>query len=79
MLKGNTARLDDQDTVYAAKLKGILLGLRHIKDDLVRELVAIARAPARKVTIFTDNQAAIQACVDPRPSSGQQILRIIVM
>ncbi|OQE63235.1 hypothetical protein PENNAL_c0247G06664, partial [Penicillium nalgiovense] len=46
--RGNaTARLNDQDTVYAAELKGILLALGHIKDDLVRELVATSRAPAR--------------------------------
>ncbi|OQD95161.1 hypothetical protein PENVUL_c118G09566 [Penicillium vulpinum] len=71
MLKGNaTARLDDQDTVYAAKLKGILLGLRYIKDDLIRELVATARAPARKVTIFTDNQAAIQLSLELGTNRG---------
>ncbi|KOS48268.1 hypothetical protein ACN38_g811 [Penicillium nordicum] len=58
--RGNaTARLNDQDTVYTAKLKGILLALSQIKDDLVRELVATSRAPARTMTIFTDNQAAI--------------------
>ncbi|KGO73013.1 reverse transcriptase [Penicillium italicum] len=76
--KGNaTARLDDQDTVYAAELKGILLALCQIKDDLVRELVATSRAPARTMTIFTDNQAAIQVCAQPRRSSGQQIIRNI--
>ncbi|KAJ5481448.1 hypothetical protein N7475_000260 [Penicillium sp. IBT 31633x] len=78
--RGNaTARLDDQDTVYAAELKGILLALSQIKDDLVRELVATSRAPARTMTIFTDNQAAIQACSHPRRSSGQQILRNITI
>ncbi|KAJ5481378.1 reverse transcriptase [Penicillium sp. IBT 31633x] len=78
--RGNaTARLDDQDTVYAAELKGILLALSQIKDDLVRELVATSRAPARTMTIFTDNQAAIQACSHPRRSSGQQILRNIAI
>lgn len=78
--RGNaTARLNDQDTVYAAELKGILLALGHIKDDLVRELVATSRAPARTMTIFTDNQAAIQACAHPRRSSGQQILRNIAI
>jgi ribonuclease HI len=78
--RGNaTARLNDQDTVYAAELKGILLALGHIKDDLVRELVATSRAPARTMTIFTDNQAAIHACAHPRRSSGQQILRNIAI
>ncbi|KAJ6118425.1 reverse transcriptase [Penicillium samsonianum] len=78
--KGNaTARLDDQDTVYAAEPKGILLAPSEIKDDLVRELVATATAPARTMTIFTDNQAAIQACSHPRRSSGQQILRNITI
>ncbi|KAJ5849228.1 hypothetical protein N7534_007917 [Penicillium rubens] len=78
--RGNaTARLNDQDTVYAAELKGILLALSQIKDDLVRELVATSRAPARTMTIFTDDQAAIQACAHPRRSSGQQILRNIAI
>jgi hypothetical protein len=73
--KGNaTARLNGQDTVYAAEIQGILLALSHIKDDLVKELAATSRAPARRMTIFTDNQAAIQACAHPRRSSGQQIL-----
>ncbi|OQE58768.1 hypothetical protein PENNAL_c0359G07017, partial [Penicillium nalgiovense] len=37
--RGNaTARLNDQDTVYAAELKGILLALGHIKDDLIENL-----------------------------------------
>lgn len=75
--RGNaTARLNDQDT---AELKGILLALSQIKDDPVRELVATSRAPARTMTIFTDNQAAIQACAHPRRSSGQQILRNIAI
>ncbi|KAJ5865986.1 hypothetical protein N7534_000539 [Penicillium rubens] len=44
--KGNaTARLNSQDTVHAAEIKGILLALSQIKDDLVRELAATSRAP----------------------------------
>lgn len=78
--KGNaTARLNSQDTVHAAEIKGILLALSQIKDDLVRELAATSRAPACTTTIFTDNQAAIQACTHPRRSSGQHILRNIAI
>ncbi|KAJ5244971.1 hypothetical protein N7489_005067 [Penicillium chrysogenum] len=43
--KGNaTTRLNDQDTVYAAELKGILLALSQIRDGVVRELAATSRA-----------------------------------
>ena len=52
-----------QSTVYAAKLAGIELALQ-----IAQELEGCNR-----ITIFTDNQAAIQAIINPKITSGQYI------
>ena len=57
-----------QFTVYGAELLGIWGALR-ITTRLGRRI--------KQVTIFTDNQAAIQSTVRPRNQSGQVILREI--
>jgi ribonuclease HI len=52
-----------QSTVYSAELVGIELALQ-----IAQELEGCNR-----VTIFTDNQAAIQAIINPKITSGQYI------
>lgn len=52
-----------QSTVYAAELAGIELALR-----IAQELEGCNR-----ITIFTDNQAVVQAIINPKITSGQYI------
>ena len=62
-------------TVYAAELRGIEMALAQIHKSKGPE----TQCPdhTRIGIIFTDNQAAIQACAAPGRSSGQYILRQI--
>jgi len=55
-------------TVFAAELAGISTALSQ----------AINTTRHKSLNIFTDNQAAIQNCQEPQPSSGQYIIREIV-
>ena len=58
-----------QSTVYSAELAGIELALQ-----IAQELQGCDAA-----TIFTDNQAAIQAIAHPAISSGQYITHRVIM
>ena len=62
-------------TVYAAELRGIEMALAQI----YKSIDPATQCPdqTRIGIIFTDNQAAIQACAAPRRSSGQYILHQI--
>jgi ribonuclease HI len=64
---------DATHTVYAAELVGVDTAL----DQILIHQDAFSDANPSAV-IFTDNQAAIQACQDPRKSSGQYIIKHIV-
>jgi ribonuclease HI len=61
----------DTHTVYAAELTGI--------DEALRQLLAYQpNLPSKVMTIYTDNQATIQALRDPGAPSGQHILQGII-
>ncbi|KAG2001216.1 hypothetical protein GB937_010388 [Aspergillus fischeri] len=61
----------DTHTVYAAELCGIELALylaTRAESPITRFLNPQRE---RRITIFTNNQAAIRACAEPKSSSGQ--------
>ncbi|KAJ5710399.1 hypothetical protein N7488_004555 [Penicillium malachiteum] len=60
----------DQSTVYLAELSGIEMALESF-------LARLQTHPARRLVIFVDSQAAIQAVQNPKRPSGQFILRSI--
>ena len=59
-------------TVYAAELQGIKMALTQIRNS--SGLESQCSYQTHTAIIFTDNQAAIQACSAPGRSSGQYIL-----
>jgi len=63
-------------TVYAAELRGIEMALTQIHN--TGGLTSQRSHQAYTATIFTDNQAAIQACSTLGRSSGQYIMREII-
>jgi ribonuclease HI len=62
---------DTESTVYAAELQGIYLALQILE--------ARPEPQLRKATIFTDNQSALRTVHKPGNTSGQYILRKLLL
>ncbi len=58
--------------MYAAELKGIVMAMNIIKQNLLNQTTT---ARPLKATIFSDNQAAIKALHQPRIVSDQELLK----